>query len=103
MDLELKNDKLGSSSGELNLSRGRSHQKKPWNNRGRSHSRDPNRGGKQGRGRSQSRGPKDSNGCFHCGKPGHFKRDCYLWKRNNKNKSDDQNSDANHGENYFSK
>uniref|UniRef100_A0A803Q4V0 CCHC-type domain-containing protein n=1 Tax=Cannabis sativa TaxID=3483 RepID=A0A803Q4V0_CANSA len=102
MDLEMKNDKLESSNGELNLSHGGPNQRKPWKSIGKSHSRGPNRGGGHGKGKSKYRGLKDQNGCYHCGELGHYKRDSYFWKRN-KNKSDGNETDTNQGNNYFTK
>ena len=98
-DLEMKTEKGGSSSGELNLSRGRPTQRKPWHGRGRSqsrsHSRGPSKGYNNIRGRSTSKGPQDTEGCYNCGKPGHFKRDCYFLNRNRKHKYNGQRDNHN--------
>ncbi|KAM6555575.1 hypothetical protein CsatB_002594 [Cannabis sativa] len=87
-DLEMRTEKGGHSNGEVNLSRGKPGPRKPWNNRGRSQGRNSNKPGGYQRGRSNSntRNTDETNGCYNCGKPGHFKRDCYFLKRNNKQK-----------------
>jgi hypothetical protein len=63
------------SSSALSIeNRGRTFNKNSNNNRGRSKSRVP------GKGRSVSKSGKWSDGCWHCGKSGHVKRDCNQWK-----------------------
>ena len=59
------------SSSALSIeNRGRTFNKNSNNNRGRSKSRAP------GKGRSVSKSGKWSDGCWHCRKSGHVKRDC---------------------------
>ena len=66
-------------------------------NRGRGKNREPKGRGKS-KGRSQSRGKSsERRKCYHCGKEGHMKRNCYAWKREQKegkNQRKDENKNT---------
>ena len=86
-ELELKTEKSSSSNGESYYARGRSSQRGPnYNNHGRSNSKN--------KGRSSSRGPNSGRKCYHCGKIGHIKKDCYSWQRKLKEKGNSSNSNT---------
>uniref|UniRef100_A0A803PE38 CCHC-type domain-containing protein n=1 Tax=Cannabis sativa TaxID=3483 RepID=A0A803PE38_CANSA len=86
----------GHSNEDLNLSNGTSTQKKPWQNRGRRTSKGSQKGNNHhNKGRSSSKGTKDPNGCYHCGKPRHFKRKCYFYKRSNGKSNTDHQEESN--------
>ncbi|KAA8525967.1 hypothetical protein F0562_007933 [Nyssa sinensis] len=59
-------------------------------NRGRSKNKSHKGRGKS-KGRSQSRGKSTEKGkCYHCGKEWHMKRNCYAWKREQKEENNNQ-------------
>ena len=66
-------------------------------NRRRGKNRKPKGHGKS-KGRSQSRGKSsERRKCYHCGKEGHMKRNCYAWKRKQKegkNQRKDENKNT---------
>ena len=66
-------------------------------NRGRGKNREPKGRGKS-KGGSQSRGKSsERRKCYHCGKEGHMKRNCYAWKREQKegkNQMKDENKNT---------
>ena len=66
-------------------------------NRSRGKNREPKGRGKS-KGRSQSRGKSsERRKCYHCGKEGHMKRNCYAWKREQKegkNQRKDENKNT---------
>ncbi|KAA8538269.1 hypothetical protein F0562_027908 [Nyssa sinensis] len=69
-------------------------------NRGRSKNRGYKGHGKSKR-RSQFRGKSTEKGkCYHCGKEGHMRKNCYAWKReqkeenNNQKKNEEKNTTA---------
>ena len=88
-DLELKNERAAPVGGENYFARGRNHQRN-----GSNHTRP--RSSSRNRGRSSSKGPSGTRNrnCNFCGKPGHFKKQCYAWLRMNKEKQDSKTSDS---------
>jgi transposase InsO family protein len=99
-DLEIKNEKHGGSNGEVNFSRGRPNQRKHGHYKSKSHSRDHHKGKSHNKGRSNSKEPTDPTGCYNCGKPGHFKRDCYFLNKGKPNKYKGQGENSNSKPNF---
>ena len=65
-------------------------------NKSRSRSRGPNDRKLNGRSQSRYRSQfKETRECFHCGKNGHLKRDCWHWnKEQNKGKYEEKKNDS---------
>uniref|UniRef100_A0A803NSU6 CCHC-type domain-containing protein n=1 Tax=Cannabis sativa TaxID=3483 RepID=A0A803NSU6_CANSA len=98
-DLKMKNERISSSNAELNYNKGKNKYKKPY--RIRSQSKEPSKGSDNGRGRSPAKDPKDPNNCYHCGKLGQMRRDCYFWKKSSNYKGSSQDSSNQKEDNRF--
>ena len=83
-----QNERAAPVGGENYFARGRDHQRN-----GSNHTRP--RSSSRNRGRSSSKGPSGTRNrnCNFCGKPGHFKKQCYAWLQKNKEKQDSKTSD----------